>query len=92
MRLPLVLLATLQLAAALVVSRAKLPRLVCRGGAEGAESDDGKSRLYPEIEAHETGSIKVGIHEVAYSIYGNPNGAPALFVHGGPGGGTSLCG
>ena len=24
----------------------------------------------------------------AYAIYGNPQGTPALFVHGGPGGGT----
>ena len=97
MRLLLVLLATLQPAAALVVSRASrvaplpapLRRLVLRGGAsEGAESDSGTSRLYPALEAHETGSIKVGIHDVAYAIYGNPNGAPALFVHGGPGGGT----
>ena len=44
MRLPLVLLAFLQPAAALVVSRAALPRyprVVLRGGAEGAESDSG---------------------------------------------------
>ena len=97
MRLPLVLLATLQPAAALIAScatrvaplPAPLRRLVLRGGAaEGAESDSGTSRLYPALEAHETGSIKVGIHDVAYAIYGNPNGAPALFVHGGPGGGT----
>ena len=87
MRLPVVLLAFLQPAAALVVSRAKLPRLVCRGGAEGSE-DAGSSPLYPEIQAYETGSIKVGIHDVAYAIYGNPQGTPALFVHGGPGGGT----
>ena len=95
MRLPLVLLATLQPAAALVVSRASrvaplpapLRRLGLRGGAaEGAESDDGTSRLYPALDAHETGSIKVGIHDVAYAIYGNPQGTPALFVHGGPGG------
>ena len=89
MRLPLVLLATLRPAASLVVSRAALPRLVLRGGAaEGAESDDGTSRLYPALDAHETGSITVGIHDVAYAIYGNPQGTPALFVHGGPGGGT----
>ncbi len=25
---------------------------------------------------------------MAYSLYGNPNGKPVLFVHGGPGGGT----
>ena len=67
MRLPLVLLAFLQPAAALVVSRAKLPRLACRGGAEGSE-DAGSSPLYPALDAHETGSIKVGIHEVAYAI------------------------
>ena len=97
MRLPLVLLATLQPAAALIAScatrvaplPAPLRRLVLRGGAaEGAESDDGTSRLYPALDAHETGSITVGIHEVAYAIYGNPQGTPALFVHGGPGGGT----
>jgi len=87
MRLPVVLLAFLQPAAALVVSRAKLPRLACRGGAEGSE-DAGSSPLYPALDAHETGSIQVGIHEVAYAIYGNPQGTPALFVHGGPGGGT----
>ena len=73
MRLPLVLLAFLQPAAALVVSRAKLPRLVCRGGAEGSE-DAGSSPLYPALDAHETGSIQVGIHDVAYAIYGNPQG------------------
>ena len=88
MRLPLVLLATLQPAAALVVSRAALPRLACRGGAAEGSEDAGSSPLYPALDAHETGSIKVGIHDVAYAIYGNPQGTPALFVHGGPGGGT----
>jgi proline iminopeptidase len=28
------------------------------------------------------------IHSIAFSEYGNPNGKPAIFVHGGPGGGT----
>ena len=62
MRLPLVLLATLQPAAALVVSRAKLPRLVRRGGAAEGSEDAGSSPLYPALDAHETGSIKVGTH------------------------------
>ena len=61
-------------------------RLVVR--AEGADSVSGQSRLYPECTPHAAGSITVGVHEVAYSIYGNPEGTPALFVHGGPGGGT----
>ena len=96
MRLPLVLLATLQPAAALVVSRASrvaplpapLRRLVLRGGAAEGPEDMMARRCHPALDAHETGSITVGIHEVAYAIYGNPQGAPALFVHGGPGGGT----
>ena len=71
-----------------VLKRERLGRVPHRPYAIDASQRTGTSRLYPEIEAHETGSIKVGIHEVAYSIYGNPNGAPALFVHGGPGGGT----
>ena len=28
------------------------------------------------------------MHTIAYSQFGNPNGKPVLFVHGGPGGGT----
>jgi len=34
--------------------------------------------------------IKVSsLHTVAYTVYGNPTGKPVLFIHGGPGGGTS---
>jgi proline iminopeptidase len=63
--------------------------------AEAAEADKEKkdpfagTALYPQTEALEKGSIRVSaIHTVAYSVYGNPNGKPVLFVHGGPGGGT----
>jgi proline iminopeptidase len=28
------------------------------------------------------------LHSIHYSMYGNPDGKPVLFVHGGPGGGT----
>jgi proline iminopeptidase len=46
--------------------------------------------LYPEIEPFETGRLKVSpVHELYYEQVGNPNGKPAVFLHGGPGGGIS---
>ena len=46
--------------------------------------------LYPEIEPYDTGRLKVSpIHELYYEQCGNPNGKPAVFLHGGPGGGIS---
>jgi len=46
--------------------------------------------LYPEIPAYDEGSIKLdGTHELHYEQCGNPNGKPAVFLHGGPGGGTN---
>jgi proline iminopeptidase len=45
---------------------------------------------YPEITPYEQGRLRVdATHEIYYEQYGNPNGKPALFVHGGPGGGTT---
>lgn len=45
--------------------------------------------FYPEIEPYETGKLKVsGLHEIYYEQSGNPKGKPAVFIHGGPGGGT----
>ena len=42
--------------------------------------------LYPPIKPLNTNFIQVSeIHTVFYSTYGNPNGQPILFVHGGPG-------
>ena len=47
------------------------------------------SSLYPAIEAYETGMLEVGDgHVIYYEQSGNPDGKPAVFVHGGPGGGT----
>jgi len=44
--------------------------------------------LYPSIEPYNTGSLKVSnIHTIYYEECGNPKGQPAVFVHGGPGGG-----
>jgi proline iminopeptidase len=45
---------------------------------------------YPEIAPFDTGRLRVdAIHEIYFEQYGNPSGKPALFVHGGPGGGTT---
>jgi proline iminopeptidase len=46
--------------------------------------------LYPEIEPHRSGRLRVSaLHEIHYEECGNPQGAPAIFVHGGPGGGSA---
>jgi proline iminopeptidase len=45
--------------------------------------------LYPEIEPFNRGFLKVSpLHEIYFEESGNPKGKPAVFVHGGPGGGT----
>jgi proline iminopeptidase len=45
--------------------------------------------LYPETAPYASGALQVSkLHEVYYECSGNPNGKPAVFVHGGPGGGT----
>ena len=42
--------------------------------------------LFPEFESFDFGHLKVDdVHEVYYEQSGNPNGAPVVFVHGGPG-------
>jgi proline iminopeptidase len=44
--------------------------------------------LYPEIEPFDTGTLPVSdIHTLYYERCGNPKGRPAVFLHGGPGGG-----
>ncbi len=46
--------------------------------------------LYPEIEPYETGRLQVSqLHTIYYEQSGNPAGKPVVFLHGGPGGGTS---
>ncbi|MAQ16573.1 MAG: prolyl aminopeptidase [Sandaracinus sp.] len=47
------------------------------------------SALYPALEPYDRGSLEVGDgHTLYYEQSGNPQGKPAVFVHGGPGGGT----
>ncbi|MCI2956185.1 prolyl aminopeptidase [Agromyces atrinae] len=46
--------------------------------------------MYPEIEPSETGMLDVGDGQHIYwEISGNLTGKPVVFLHGGPGGGTS---
>jgi proline iminopeptidase len=45
-----------------------------------------RRKLFPAIEPYRTGTLKVSnIHTLFYEEVGNPNGKPALFLHGGPG-------
>jgi alpha/beta hydrolase fold len=45
--------------------------------------------MYPPPPLIEEGMLKVSDrHSIYYHVYGNPKGKNALFVHGGPGGGT----
>jgi len=45
--------------------------------------------MYPLIKPYETGNLKVSdIHTLYYEISGNKDGAPVVFLHGGPGGGV----
>lgn len=51
---------------------------------------DQRRGLYPEIEPYETGMLDVGEgHSLYYERVGTPGAKPAVFLHGGPGGGMS---
>ena len=51
---------------------------------------DQRRGLYPEIEPYETGMLDVGEgHSLYYERVGTPGTKPAVFLHGGPGGGMS---
>ena len=45
--------------------------------------------LYPKIKPYDSGFMDVDEHQVYYEQCGNPDGKPAVFLHGGPGGGGS---
>ncbi len=59
-------------------------------GAPGGSAARGVTALYPPIEPHDCGMLDVGDgHRIYWEVCGNPEGQPALFLHGGPGGGCS---
>ena len=44
---------------------------------------------YPHIEPYRTHRLRVDdLHELHVEECGNPGGIPALYIHGGPGGGV----
>ena len=46
--------------------------------------------LYPDFDPYETGMLEVGDgHSLYWELSGNPDGKPVVFLHGGPGGGSS---
>jgi proline iminopeptidase len=46
--------------------------------------------FYPEIQPYRTGFLQVSpVHSLYFEESGNPEGKPVVFLHGGPGGGTS---
>ena len=48
------------------------------------------AQLYPPLGPFKTGMLDVGDgHQVYWELCGNPSGKPAVFLHGGPGGGCS---
>jgi len=50
----------------------------------------GRRTLYPDIQPYETGMLDVGDgHSLYWELSGNPDGKPVVFLHGGPGGGSS---
>ncbi|MAF31952.1 MAG: prolyl aminopeptidase [Magnetococcales bacterium] len=44
---------------------------------------------YPEIQPYKTAFLPRGQHKIYYELSGNPEGVPIVFLHGGPGSGTS---
>ena len=46
-----------------------------------------ENKLFPPLEPYDTGFLKKGKHEIYFEQCGNPKGKPAIFLHGGPGGG-----
>jgi proline iminopeptidase len=47
------------------------------------------NELYPPVSPYRSGFLKVSeLHEMYFEECGNPHGKPAVFLHGGPGGGT----
>ena len=52
-------------------------------------SSSADETLYPEIEPYDQGLLDVGDgQQIYYEQCGNPDGKPAVFLHGGPGGGA----
>ena len=57
-------------------------------GARKRKAPGGLRTLYPTIEPYHRGMLRVSAeHELYFEECGNPQGKPAIFIHGGPGAG-----
>jgi len=53
-------------------------------------SRDPRTWAYPPLEPYDTGMLPVSaLHTIGYEQSGNPDGKPVVFLHGGPGGGST---
>jgi proline iminopeptidase len=66
--------------------KAKAPALKKVAAPRGARK---LRELYPAIKPYNSGFLRVSdVHQIYFEESGNPKGKPAVFLHGGPGGGT----
>ncbi|GER07323.1 proline iminopeptidase [Iodidimonas muriae] len=55
-----------------------------------SKQGDALRKLYPPLASEFSDYLDVGDgHQLYYEVSGNPDGRPVVFLHGGPGGGTS---
>jgi proline iminopeptidase len=68
----------------------ELPESACTPDSGAARVSTRMPIRYPRIEPYDSGFLEVGDgHRIYWEKCGNPHGTPALFLHGGPGGGCS---
>ena len=70
---------------------AEISALYPQGAGRGCKADQSATTtLYPPITPYASGMLETaGIHRIYWETSGNPEGIPVVFVHGGPGSGTS---
>ncbi|XP_078437208.1 proline iminopeptidase [Wolffia australiana] len=70
--------------------RASVHPMDLQTSADSTELSRLRTELYPPIEPYSFGFLKVSeVHTIYWEQSGNPNGYPVVFLHGGPGAGTS---
>ncbi len=58
--------------------------------ASRAPVSSSRTELFPEIEPTQSGLLALdALHQMYWEVSGNPAGAPVVFLHGGPGAGSS---
>src|SRR5688572_6241491 len=61
-----------------------------RFSSQRKSQDRSQMEKYPPIEPYKTFNLPVSsLHTLYVEESGNPQGSPIIFIHGGPGGGTS---